>query len=344
MKSLRHVLPILCVLNLLLFMMLAGRWWLGGLVGLFIGGAFYLTCLPAPAQETPPPQPEPSPEGLSALLRQVLPVWRGHVQLARTQTQSAIDTLSARFSGINDRLVRSRQLSQDTTSADIQRLLQDAGEQLNTLANALESILASRQSLQGKLEGLAAANDEIRQLALQNEQLAGQTGVSDLLSSPQSWQDLAERAAANSRQIVLRTKAARQQIQSAVIAAVELPDGADGIVENSRAMIDRVLADFGEASTSLAATIDQMATENRGVDQEVSDILVNLQFQDRIGQILDQLQGDIARMQASAPQAALPSPQQWLAELEKTYTTPEQRHVHVGSGARPALQSQVDFF
>ncbi|MCA1325311.1 chemotaxis protein [Herbaspirillum sp. alder98] len=343
MKSLRHVLPVLCVLNLLLFMMLAGRWWLGALVGLFIGGAFYLTCLPAPAQAKED-SPKDAPDGLAALLHQVLPVWRGHVELARTQTQSAIDTLTTRFAGINERLGRSRQLSQDARSAELQQLLQGAGEQLGVLAKALESVLASRQSLQGKLEGLAAANDEIRQLALQNEQLAGQTGVSDLLSSQQSWQELAERAAANSRQIVLRTKAARQQIQAAVMAAADLPDGADGIVEHSHAAIDRVLAGFGQAATTLANTVDQMAAENRAVDQEVSDILVNLQFQDRISQILAQLQGDIVRLQDSAPAAALPSPQQWLAELEKTYTTPEQRQVHAGGGARPTLQSQVDFF
>ncbi|EJM98191.1 hypothetical protein PMI40_04049 [Herbaspirillum sp. YR522] len=344
MKSLRHVLPVLCVLNLLLFMMLAGSWWLGALVGLFIGGAFYLTCLPAPAQEPVPAPPGTMPDGLPALLRQVLPIWRGHVELARTQTQGAIDTLSARFAGINERLGRSRQLAHDAPGAEIGQLLQDAGQQLGTLAQALERILASRQSLQGKLEGLAAANDEIRQLALQNQQLAGQAGVSDLLSDQQSWQELAERAAANSRQIVLRTKAARQQIQAAVIAAVELPDGADGIVEDSRAMIERVLARFGQAATALASTVEQMAAENRAVDQEVGEILVNLQFQDRIGQILEQLQGDIARMQGRSPESTLPSPQQWLAELEQTYTTPEQRQVHAGAGGRPTLQSQVDFF
>ncbi|MFS2117105.1 chemotaxis protein, partial [Herbaspirillum frisingense] len=49
MKSLRNILPVLCLVNLLLFMMLAQHWWLGLLVGLLIGGAFYLTCLPAPA-------------------------------------------------------------------------------------------------------------------------------------------------------------------------------------------------------------------------------------------------------------------------------------------------------
>lgn len=342
MKSLRHVLPVLCVLNLLLFMMLAGRWWLGALVGLFIGGAFYLTCLPAPPPE--PAAPEVPPDGLAALLQRVLPIWRGHVELARTQTQSAIDTLTARFAGINDGLGRSRQLSQDAKGTEIAQLLQRAGEQLATLATTLERILGSRQALQGKLEGLAAANDEIRQLALQNEQLAGQTGVSDLLSSEQGWQELAERAAANSRQIVLRTKAARQQIQAAVIAAVELPDGADGVVEQSRTMVAQVLAEFGQTATALAATVEQMANENRAVDQEVSDILVNLQFQDRIGQILDHLQGDIARMQDSTLTSTLPSSQQWLAELEKTYTTPEQRQVHAGGGARPTLQSQVDFF
>nr|WP_245200419.1 chemotaxis protein [Herbaspirillum sp. LeCh32-8] len=330
-------------------MMLAQHWWLGGLVGLLIGGAFYLTCLPAPAAATAAgagavalPAPDDG-DRLSGLLQRVLPVWQGHVQLARSQTKSAIDNLTARFVGIHERLGGALNLSQGGKNADVLQVIQSAAEQLGGIASALENVLASRQALLLKLEALSASNEDIRRLAQENEQLAGHTGVTDLLSSEQSWQELAERSAENSRQISTRARAVRQQIQAAVGAAGELSAGADGIIENSRAVIDQVVSDFRQSAMKLSATVDQLEGENREVDREVCDILVNLQFQDRISQILDHLQGDIVRLQKT-DLPGLPSPEQWLADLEKTYTTQEQRQVHAGQHSHNGPQSQVDFF
>jgi hypothetical protein len=42
--------------------------------------------------------------------------------------------------------------------------------------------------------------------------------------------------------------------------------------------------------------VEQLEDEGREVDREVCDILVHLQFQDRISQILDHVQQDIARL------------------------------------------------
>lgn len=356
-KSLRNVLPVLCVVNLLLFMMLAQHWWLGALVGLLIGGAFYLTCLPVPgpvaavlpAELVPHPAPEtaaptaPS-HALISLLQRVLPAWQGNVQLARAQTQAAIDNLTARFGSIHDRLGGAIDLSQGGRNADVLQVIQNAARQLGEIATALEAVLTSRQALLAKLDAVAAANDDIRQLALQNEQLAGQTGVTDLLSDAQSWQELAARSAENSRQIIARAKTMRQQIQAAVAGSGELPAGAAGIIENSRAVIDQVVADFRQSAMQLSSTVDQLESENREVDREVCDILVNLQFQDRISQILDHVQRDILRLLDVSAQPTLPAPEQWLAELQKTYTTQEQRQLHAGGTALTSPQSQVDFF
>ncbi len=359
-KSLRNILPVLCLVNLLLFMMLAQHWWLGALVGLLIGGAFYLTCLPAPppaqAGTAAPTLPAPlavakvkedADQQLAGLLREVLPVWQGNVQLARAQTQSAIDSLTARFVGIHERLEGALDPARHGAGSEILQTIPHAAEQLGGIATTLEGMLTSRQALAGRLDTLMATNDEIRRLAQQNEQLAGQTGVTDLLSSEQSWQELAERSAENSRQIAARAKSMRQQIQAVLGASGETPASEGEIVEHSRALIDQVIADFRQSAMKLSTTVEQLEDEGREVDREVCDILVHLQFQDRISQILDHVQGDIARLRAAAAEDAhkpLPSAQQWLAELEKTYTTPEQRQVHAGQQGGAAAASQVDFF
>ena len=391
LKSLRNILPVLCLVNLLLFMMLAQHWWLGLLVGLLIGGAFYLTCLPAPAAADVPrtavveaPEAHEAPDAAGAhdsgagaveptlapalepvlepawastssatqahpladLLREVLPVWQGNVQLARAQTQSAIDSLTARFVGIHERLGGTLDPASRAANGDILQTIQDAAEQLGIIASALEGMQAARQVLATRFDALMAANDDIRRLAQQNEQLAGQTGVTDLLSDAQSWQELAERSAENSRQIAARAKGARQQILAAIGSTGEMAAGASEIVENSRAVIDQIIADFRQSAMKLTTTVEELEDEGREVDREVCDILVHLQFQDRISQILDHVQQDIGRLRGAAEpgQDALPSPQQWLADLEKTYTTQEQRQIHAGQQGNPAVPSQVDFF
>lgn len=362
MKSLRNILPVLCLVNLILMTMMARPWWLGALVGMLIGAAFYLTCLPVADKSASrigiqadsdvtrivpaAPAAEPQPH-LEPLLEHVLPAWQSNVQLAREQTQSAIDNLIARFSGIHERLRDALNLSQGGKNANVLAVIQNAAKQLGGIASALENVLASRQALITKLDQLAASGEEIRQLAMENEQLAGRTGVTDLLSSEQSWQELADRSAENSRQIALRAKALRHHVQVALHATGELSANAAGMVDNSRAVIDQVVADFRQSALKLSKTVEQLEGDNREVDQEVCDILVNLQFQDRVSQILEHVHRDIGRMKDLSvrqdPQA-LPSPEQWLADLEKTYTTQEQRLAHHGQKGAGALSSQVDFF
>ncbi|MFL9924402.1 chemotaxis protein [Herbaspirillum lusitanum] len=384
------------MLNLVLMASLAQHWWLGVLVGVLLGGAFYLngalriageaadaaSPLPVPQStapvavvvaghevqlsnvETAAPMMtgatsvaegtsqhstvvanEAQAQALPELMSGVLPAWRGNVQLARSQTQEAIDNLTARFAGLHDRLGGALKLSQGGKNADVLQVIQNAAMQLGAIAAALEDVLASRQGLLRKMDSLSHAHEEIRQLAQENEQLAGHTGVADLVSDERSWQEMAERSASNSRQIVAKSKAARQQIQAAISAASEIDSESGAVMDNSRTVIDQVVSDFRESALKLSGKVDQLQEENREVDQEICQILVSLQFQDRISQILDHVQSDISKLHEALDGGhSLPPRAQWLADLEQTYTTHEQRQMHSGRQSAPVLHSSVDFF
>ena len=74
-----------------------------------------------------------------------------------------------------------------------------------------------------------------------------------------------------------------------------------------------------------------MQHERQEVEAGVSEVLVNLQFQDRVHQILDQVLTDMERMSAAAqtlnanPGSPAPNAQDWLATLSRSYTMHEQR-------------------
>ncbi|TXT20677.1 MAG: methyl-accepting chemotaxis protein [Gallionellaceae bacterium] len=118
--------------------------------------------------------------------------------------------------------------------------------------------------------------------------------------------------------------------------------------------IHRVLGSFKEVAGRLCESSDMLRRESEGIRMEISDMLVNLQFQDRASQILahvrDNLDGLHARLQQfSAERGGGGSPtidaNAWLEEMALGYTTAEQRRNH-GAGkveAKPDA-AEITFF
>src|SRR5450830_1404530 len=347
-KSKYHALLLIWGINALLLALLAPRWWQGLIAGALIAAAAWVLSgkdAPAAVPLTTTATVRSAPDHLPELVQGVVPAWRNNVQLARTQTQEAIDRLTQRFVGIHQRLGGAVSLAEGGKNGEVLQVIQNAAQQLDGIAGALEQVLSTRDALLRKIEILGQHNEEIRQLAQDVEQIAGRTGVTDLFSNEQSWTELAARSAEAGQKIISKTKNVQQQIHTALVSANQLDNDATRMMDDSRVVIATVIADFRESALKLSGTVGQLEEENREVDQEVCDILVNLQFQDRISQILDHVQLDMVKLVGLVEQSqTLPDRSVWLADLEKTYTTQEQRQIHAGQQADKSLQSQVDFF
>lgn len=350
MKSTSRALLLLLGINALVLVLLAPQWWQGLLSGAAIFFvAWRLTGVQATSltqgRDDTGPTGQANKQDLPDLMQSIVPAWRNNVQLARSQTQEAIDNLTRRFVSIHQRLGGAVSLAAGGKNADVLQVIQNAAVQLGGIAEALEQVLSTRDALLRKIDTLRQHNDEIRELAQEVNQIAGRTGVADLISDQESWTELATRSSEAGRRIISKTKAVQTQIQTALVSANHLDADAARMIDDSRMVIDSVIADFRQSALKLSGTVSQLEEESREADQEVCDILVNLQFQDRISQILDHVQRDMTRLAGLLQNGeALPEGALWLAELEKTYTTVEQRQVHAGQQASRSAQSQVDFF
>ena len=83
----------------------------------------------------------------------------------------------------------------------------------------------------------------------------------------------------------------------------------------------------------------------------MTEVLVNLQFQDRVSQILSHVRDNMHALhdhllQASqAPdQAVAVDARQWLARMEATYATDEQRRIHHGEADVQHNSQDITFF
>ena len=122
----------------------------------------------------------------------------------------------------------------------------------------------------------------------------------------------------------------------------------------SEATIEGVLASFKTATDALVESALVLKNSSVGIKGEISGAMVQLQFQDRVSQVVTHLEADLARFlgnldsichdfeQTGEARALDPAP--FLAELGKTYTTQEERGL-LGKASEPASAGEnVTFF
>ena len=103
--------------------------------------------------------------------------------------------------------------------------------------------------------------------------------------------------------------------------------------------------EFQELGQALGHMAQELQHSSRHVEQAVTQVLVDLQFQDRVSQIVGHVTDDMRRLQDCLQQLEPLDRTAWLRQLESTYTTLEQQHIHGGGSASSAQQSSgVTFF
>ena len=119
-------------------------------------------------------------------------------------------------------------------------------------------------------------------------------------------------------------------------------------------VIAGVISRFKQNASDIVQHNETMRTQSESVAQDISEVLVSLQFQDRISQTLGHIAADQDKLHAliqerdaqrrqNLPMAS-PDSERWLSELAQTYTTPEQHGIHRGESSAKRNDSDITFF
>jgi methyl-accepting chemotaxis protein len=311
-------------------------------------------------------------DGLDQLCQGVLPVWSGQVEMARSQTEIAINDLAMRFGNLSQRLecaVSASQSNSGTTNdgqaQGVVALLNHSEIDLNSIITSLRSALKEKESLLQEVRALSRFTEELRLMAQNVGSIAHQTnllainaaieaaragevgrGFAVVASEVRKLSQLSAETGKNMTRTV-------ETVNNAIVKTLEVSNQYalrdQAMTANSERIIEKVLSQFKSTATGLNDAAEGMRQESQLIQGEISDVLVALQFQDRISQVLSHVRSDLDKLN----QTLVFSEQQlsegvrptaldisaWLDALNNTYTVPEQYAVH--QGARSALPAQA---
>jgi methyl-accepting chemotaxis protein len=358
---------VLALANVILCGLLAASWWWGVAWGVLV--LLLLVVVQGPSAtdtrathvdavaQTPTLPPH---EGLRALVAGVLPLWGQHLTLARGQVGEAITGLSSGFAELSQRLGTSAAQNGHEQSGRAIETIQRAEEGLHTITDALLQTQQYRGLLLAEIDRIASHTHELSRMADQVGKIADQTNLLALNAAIEAARageagrgfsvvaDEVRKLSSESGQtgkLIRETVATvTEVIHKAQDISASFATREQSLVQESQQLVEHIVHDFNETATMLQGSLQQLHQERYDLEREINQLVVHLQFQDRVDQIMGHVSDDMQRLE-QASGADLPDVAEWLQRLSGTYTTLEQRALHEGRNATSAgAASSVTFF
>jgi methyl-accepting chemotaxis protein len=304
---------------------------------------------------------EGEPDPLERLTRSVVPLWAGQTAHARLETEQAITALTGRFSAIQQDLQAASGVGSLDSARELSRAIEESERSLAGVVASFSADQEARKEHLGKITQLAGFTEELSAMSEEVAAIASQTNLLALNAAieaaharelgkgfavvAEEVRKLSERSGATGNQITQRVAAVNQVLQETLQATQAFHEREAAAIRACEQTIHAVIARFGAAARALTDATGRLEAANGRVRQEVSESLVQFQFQDRVGQILQNVIADmekfLGRLQG-APTAL--DVDRWLADLAGTYTTQEQEAIHRGGQAALPQESDITFF
>ncbi|MCW7537079.1 methyl-accepting chemotaxis protein [Aquabacterium sp. A7-Y] len=317
--------------------------------------------------------------GRERFAQALAPVWSGHIESSRTQMESAISALAERFAGIVDKLDQTARTTSATTgsiaSADsgLVAVFARSEKQLDAVIASMQALMGSKAELLNQVQGLTRFVAELQQMAADVASIAGQTNLLAINAAieaahagengrgfsvlAQEVRKLSALSGDMGRRIAEKVGLVNTAIEATRQHAEASSADEDAAIRASQQHIGSVLAELRGVTEALAATTGLLEQDSQGIKNDIGEALVQLQFQDRVSQVMNHVKTNIERLPgvlaehgracASAAGLAPLDAAPLLAELQATYAMAEEHALHHSAGkasAAPAAAEEITFF
>jgi methyl-accepting chemotaxis protein len=303
---------------------------------------------------------------------EAMPVLAKQIENARVQSETAILELSTRFRGIVaslDGAVAASEQGSGGGGRDLTSALDNGKGELLKVVAALKEVRDGRAVLIAEIRSLTVFTQELAEMASEVQMVALKTNMLALnaaIEAAHAGSSIGAGFAVVAQEVRLLSVASRATgksigakvgvINDALKRIVDANDlvskREEAAVQESEARIGQVLAVFGGMTERLLHSAAEFRGETETIKDAVMESMVQLQFQDRVGQILAHVVRSMDELRAAADAARGAAygdaggglAGNYMANMARTYTTEEQRRIHEGSAAQLTVPQAAEFF
>ncbi len=313
-----------------------------------------------------------------SILSRVMPIWSRQIETSRSQTEQSVVELTQRFSGMKNRLEQVISSSVNgadrfTGSSGVIDSLDTNHASLQTVINSLESALKDEEALLEQMRDAAAQAGELDALAVSVGQIAEQINLLALNAAIEAARagdygrgfavvadevrKLASQSSATGKNIRGKVDSITVSMSSTLETAEQFSSLSAANTQLGKETIKSVFSNLHETITALQDDGVGLRSAGDAIRQEISDVLVSLQFQDRVSQILMHVREDFESL-SNALNSYIPDQDDsgmikpldvdsLIGEMLANYTTGEERENLGGDNAvieKSGSASELTFF
>jgi methyl-accepting chemotaxis protein len=225
---------------------------------------------------------------------------------------------------------------------------------LTVVVDVLKAIQRSRDELANEIRMLAGYTEELRKMASDVESIAFQTNMLALNAAIEAAhagdaghgfavvahevRNLSTAARDTGKRITQKVGAVSDALVQIGASSERLSERDQKAVKTSEDRIQSVLGRFAENASRLEQVAEESRTQSAQIKGEIAEALVQLQFQDRVGQILAQVVSTMNDL------ATAKGTQEHMQRMMRSYTTEEQRRNHHGLAIEAVAPQDVTLF
>lgn len=306
------------------------------------------------------------------LAQKILPVWINQAETVRTQTEESISGITVQFATIvNDMNDTMALVSGENDGDDVGSVVQNSEVQLSVVLSVLEEAATAKTEMLKTIQGLSSYMEDLDRMAEEVGSLAKQTNLLALNAAIEAARagesgrgfavvadevrNLSVKSGATGQRINEGVAMVRDSILAVVNIASDSVARDEVALENSRAVIGNVMSRLNSVLSELSKNETILKNKTAEVQNEISGVLVNLQFQDRVSQItaaVIQNQQDFktevdtfVQLVDSNQEPNTVDVDAWVENMKRHYTTQEQHVDHHGeSDVAVKEEDEITFF
>lgn len=279
-----------------------------------------------------------------------LPIWSQQIDDCINISSTEIDGLAQQFSGIvgnlnsimseiNDQQDSVHQsASQDKLSSKVMK------EKLDSISSALVVLVEMKNEYQHELHDLSEFTDALDHMAKDVGYIAEQTNLLALNAAIEAARagesgrgfavvadevrNLAKRSGEIGSEIIVNVAKVNERFGNMKKKSLAAGEIESDLCEVSDRYIGEVLHQHGATERELDGASEHLAQISSQITGEIEQALVNIQFQDRVSQILHHVRRNMSELSAEIEDHEHLDIEQFLEKMATEYTTASERKAH----------------